>query len=54
MIELERRWFSLPASPAPMPVGLVHVDSSACWCEPITETDAAGSEVVLHRHVTWN
>jgi hypothetical protein len=54
MIELERAWLSVPASPAPMPVGLAHVDSKACWCEPVIETDAAGDKVVLHRQVTWN
>jgi len=54
MIEVDGTWFSLPASAAPMPVGLIHFDSSACWCEPVTEIDAAGKEVVLHRQVTWN
>jgi len=54
MIQLERKWLSPPTSPAPMPVGLIHVDSNVCWCEPVIETDGLGEEVVLHRHITWN
>jgi len=44
----------LPALPLEMPIGLVHVDSDLCWCDPITELDETGEEVVLHRQVTWN
>jgi hypothetical protein len=25
-----------------------------CWCDPITEVDETGDEVVLHRQATWN
>jgi hypothetical protein len=54
MIQLERKWLSPPSSPVPMPVGLIHVDSNMCWCEPVIETDVMGEEVVFHRQVTWN
>lgn len=37
-----------------MPVGLNHLESRICWCDPFIEADENGDEVVLHRHVTWN
>jgi hypothetical protein len=37
-----------------MPVGLKHLDSDFCWCDPIIELDENGQEAVLHRQVTWN
>src|SRR6266550_4567527 len=40
--------------PIEMPVGLAHLDSDLCWCDPIIEVDEIGEEVVLHRQVTWN
>lgn len=36
------------------PVGLRHVDSVRCWCEPIVETDVDGAATVVHREITWN
>lgn len=54
MIQLDRKWIARPTSTAPMPVGLIHIDSRACWCEPDIEIDEAGQQVVLHRQVTWN
>jgi hypothetical protein len=36
------------------PIGLNHIDSDVCWCEPIVETDEDGKEVVVHREITWN
>jgi len=37
-----------------LPVGLNHLDSDLCWCDPIIEVDEIGEEVVLHRQVCWN
>jgi hypothetical protein len=47
-------WFSPALAPIEMPVGLSHIDSDFCWCDPIIEVDDSGHEVVLHRQVTWN
>jgi hypothetical protein len=41
-------------TPVGMPIGLTHLDSEFCWCEPIVETDESGEEVVIHRQVSWN
>ena len=40
--------------PVEMPVGLTHLDSHLCWCDPIVEVDEDGEHVLLHRQVTWN
>jgi hypothetical protein len=37
-----------------MPIGLSHMDSDFCWCDPIVKLDENGQEVVVHREVTWN
>ena len=37
-----------------MPVGLTHLDSDLCWCDPIVEVDEDGEHVLLHRQVTWH
>jgi hypothetical protein len=49
-----RTWFLPAIAPVDMPFGLNHLDSDFCWCDPIVELDENGTEVVLHRHVTWN
>jgi hypothetical protein len=33
---------------------LSHIDSELCWCDPIVEVDESGSEVMVHKEVTWN
>ncbi len=48
------RWLAPVAVPVEMPVGLKHLDSDFCWCDPAIEVDAEGRKVVLHRQVTWN
>ena len=40
--------------PVEIPVGLTHLDSDLCWCDPIVEVDEDGEHVLLHRQVTWN
>ena len=40
--------------PVEMPVGLTHLDSDLCWCDPIVEVDEDGEHVLLHRQITWN
>ena len=40
--------------PVEMPVGLTHLDSDLCWCDPIVEANEDGEHVLLHRQVTWN
>jgi len=50
-----RTWFYPAAAPAELPIGLNHLDSDFCWCDPIVEIDDEdGGEIVLHRQVTWN
>ena len=36
-------------APVEMPVGLTHLDSDLCWCDPIVEVDENGRHVLLHR-----
>ena len=47
-------WVSPAIYPVQMPVGLSHLDSQLCWCEPVVETDENEEEIVIHRQVTWN
>jgi hypothetical protein len=49
-----RTWFLAAIAPVDKPIGLNHLDSDFCWCDPIIELDENGTEVVLHRQVTWN
>ena len=37
-----------------MPIGLQHLDSESCWCDPLIETDRDGEISVIHRQVIWN
>jgi len=47
-------WFVPAVAPVEMPIGLSHLDSDFCWCDPIIKVDDNGEEVVIHRAVTWN
>jgi hypothetical protein len=47
-------WFLAAVAPVELPIGLNHLDSDFCWCDPIIEVDANGQEIVLHRQVAWN
>jgi hypothetical protein len=47
-------WFYPAVVPWELPVGLEHLDSDFCWCDPIIEVDIDGQEIVLHRQVIWN
>jgi hypothetical protein len=41
-----RTWFLPATAPAAdMPIGLNHLDSDFCWCDPIVELDEKGTEV---------
>jgi hypothetical protein len=40
--------------PSEFAVGLEHLDSDLCWCDPITELGDNGQKIVPHRRVTWN
>ena len=51
---IDRIWIAGAMLPVEMPVGLSHIDSGCCWCEPIVEPDESGDEVILHMQVTWN
>jgi hypothetical protein len=42
-------WFSPALAPVEMPIGLSHIDSDFCWCDPIIEVDDDGEEMVLHK-----
>jgi len=55
MLFENRTWFYPAAAPVELPIGLNHLDSDFCWCDPIVEIDDEdGGEIVLHRQVTWN
>ena len=47
-------WISPMTLPVKMPVGLTHIDSDLCWCEPTIDSDENGEQAVVHRQVTWN
>jgi hypothetical protein len=47
-------WFYPAVTPVQMPVGLKHLESDFCWCDPVLEMDENGHQQVLHRQVTWN
>jgi hypothetical protein len=47
-------WFLPAVAPVEMPIGLDHLNSDFCWCDPIIDVDENGQEVVLHRQVMWN
>jgi hypothetical protein len=51
---VNRTWFYPALVPTALPLGLQHLDSDSCWCDPIIEVDDNGEENVLHRQVTWN
>jgi hypothetical protein len=51
---LNPTWLFPPIVPVEMPVGLNHLESDLCWCDPIIEVDKIGEEVMLHRQVSWN
>lgn len=54
MIIENRTWYYPAAAPVEMPIGLNHVDSDFCWCDPLVEINEDGEETVLHKQVTWN
>jgi hypothetical protein len=43
-----------PTMVVDMPIGLKHVDSEVCWCDPVVVTNEQGQEVLVHKQVTWN
>jgi hypothetical protein len=49
----DQTWIS-PAVAVDMPVGLRHIASDICWCDPLVDVDENGEQVVVHRQVTWN
>ena len=54
MLLVNPTWFLPAVSSVEMPIGLNHLDSDFCWCDPIIEADENKQELVLHRQVTWN
>jgi hypothetical protein len=54
MLFVNPTWFYPALPPVEIPIGLNHLDSDFCWCDPIVEVDENGQEAVLHRQVTWN
>ena len=51
---VNQTWFTPEIAPVEMPIGLKHLNSDFCWCDPIVEIDENGREIVVHRQVTWN
>ena len=44
MLLINPRLFLAPVAPVEMPIGLNHLDSEFCWCDPIVEMDDNGRE----------
>jgi len=51
---VNQTWFIPAVVPVEMPIGLNHLDSEFCWCDPVINADENGLEVVLHRDVAWD
>lgn len=51
---VSRTWFGPATGPMETPLGLRHIESDFCWCDPMIEVDESGRETVVHREVTWN
>jgi len=54
LIFVHHTWFYPATVPVEMPIGLKHLDSESCWCDPVIEVDENGAEITFHRQVTWN
>ena len=54
MLFVHSTWFLPAVAPVEMPIGLNHLESDFCWCDPIIDVDENGQEVVLHGQVMWN
>ena len=54
MIFENRTWFLPDSTPVETAIGLNHLDSNFCWCDPMVEEDESGQETVVHKEVTWN
>ncbi len=50
----DRTWYAEATVPLELPIGLKHLDSYDCWCDPIIDVGDDGKEVVLHKQVTWH
>jgi hypothetical protein len=51
---IERTWIGPIVAAVEMPVGLIHIDSDVCWCDPNIDVDENGQETLFHREVMWN
>lgn len=51
---LDRTWIGPAVAAVEMPIGLTHIDSAFCWCDPIVDIDESGQETVVHRGIAWN
>lgn len=51
---MDSMWFYPTVVPVETLIGLEHLESDCCWCDPIIEVDENGEEVVLHMEVTWH
>ena len=54
MMFVNPTWFYPDVPQSELPIGLKHLESDLCWCDPIIEVDDDEQEIVLHRQVTWN
>ncbi len=46
MLFVNPTWFLPAVAPVEMPIGLNHLDSDFCWCDPLVEVDENGQYVV--------
>ena len=42
MMFVNPTWFCSAIVPSEFPLGLEHLDSDLCWCDPIIDTDSDG------------
>ena len=54
MMSKNQSWFYPWVVAVEMPVGLNHLDTDFCWCDPVIEIDENGGTIVLHKQVVWN
>lgn len=49
-----RTWYGPETGQMKTSLGLRHIESELCWCDPVIEVDQSGRETVIHKEVTWN
>lgn len=45
---------STVVTPVDLPVGLSHLNSEFCWCDPTVFDEEEDEKVLIHHEVTWH